>query len=223
MITFDNALVGTGNTNTFSIPFAIGNNPNTTVLLAITITNAATTVPTVPTLGGTNMNFVAQNVGPIINFGQLVIYALPTFLFGSQTISFNTNLDTTQKCYAIYSYYNTSGIDVVSINQGSYSSSFVSNTLTGTQNNTLMWTVSGAQDTNGVTPSITGGTNNINTTSGTTIIGASDFGLLPTPTSETATAGRNPGTGVANVALLSLLPIFPPATATGGSFLTQML
>lgn len=204
VVTYDNSAVGSGNINSFSFSFTIGSNPNTIVLLAIGTTQDATNSPSTPTIGGVSMSAITSNAGPIINFGGIFVYGLLNPPAGAQTVSFTTGLDTTIKSYAIYSYYNVKGVDTSSVNQGTYLSNSVSVSLTGTVNNSLMWGVGQAHETDGFTPGVSGPSNNVLSTNNTTVIGAGDYGVLATPTSETISAGRNPGIGQSVVALVSL-------------------
>lgn len=205
IITYDNAAIGGSSaTNSFSIPFTVGSNPNTILLVAIYITPSATTFPSIPTIDGVSMSLVVENAGPTSSIGGLFVFALQNPPTGSQLISFTTGFDTTPKCWAVYSYYNVRGIDTSIAGQGTYASSFFSTSLTGTVNNSLMWAVATANESDGFFPGTSTGTNNVKTTSGTIVIGAGDFGVLPTPVNETASAGRNPGTGSSLITLVSL-------------------
>lgn len=219
VVTYDNGAVGSGLANSFSFSFTIGSNPNTIVLLAIGTTQDATTNPTTPTVGGITMSAITSNAGPVVNFGGIFVYGLLNPPTGPQTVSFTTGIDTTIKSYAIYSYYNVKGVDTSAVNQGTYLSNSVSVSLVGTVNNSLMWGVGQAHETDGFTPAVSGPSNNVKSTSNTTVIGAGDYGVLSIPTSETISAGRNPGVGQAVLALVSLIgPQTYSSTLTTGMY-----
>lgn len=205
VVTYDNGVVGetVGANPSFNV--TIGSNPDTILVLGVFENLSATVIPFNATVGGISMSLLTTSPGPLSNFGNLSVWTLKNPPTGVQTINFDTNTDGTPRYYAAYSYYHVKNVDTSTIVQGTYSSSSVFASLTGTVNNTLMWAVAGGNDTGGRNVLGSTGTDNVKTTPLNIIaISAGDFGSLSTPTSETASMGANPGGGQAIVSLVSL-------------------
>lgn len=223
-ITYDNSVKGQVSGGSITLPsFSVGSNPNSVVLFSTYQPNTLSTPVSSPALDGVAMSGVTSNAGPDTNFGALRVFWLPGITGGSHTLTFSTGFDSTLVSYVIYSYYNVSGIDSSISGQGSFSATFVQQTLTASVNNTLMWGCGGAQSVNGFAPQISGPSNNVQLINNVTMIGAGDFGVQSTPTNEGMSVGGGTATGQGAVALVALLPIIPPAITTPGSFLLNMI
>lgn len=223
-ITYDTSVSGQIPDGTQNIPITIGSNPNSIVLFAQYESNLVSVPAPSPTFAGTSMGLVIAVSGVhITDDGIMQVWQIMNPPSGSQTITINNTSDSIVRQYAAYSYYNTSGVDASGGNSGSYSSGFVSSSLSAFSNNTLMWAIGGARSTSGFTPSTVGPSNNLKNAGVNPFLGAGDFGIQATPASETMNVGNNSSVGNGCVALIALAPVFPPATATGGSFLTMMI
>lgn len=220
-ITYDNSVKGRLTGGSITLPtFTVGSNPNSAILFATYQQNTLTTPVNTVQLDGVTMAGVTSNSGPAASFGSLNVWFASNVAAGSRTISFSTGFDATLISYVIYSYYNVLGVDQAGSAQGSYSSSFnISEVLTASVDNALVWMVGGAHDGTGNNPSIGGYTGNLQQWALPTMIGAGDFGTQLTPSAKTGVIGANPGIGQGAVALVSLSPVLPPATTTPGSFL----
>lgn len=202
--TFDNDAVGTTGAVPFTTSFTVASNPNPALFVGLYIPPAATSFPSVPTVGGVSMTLLTNNAGPTGTFGGIFVYYMLNAPTGAQTISFNAATGASTY-YEIYSYYNVHYIDVSSVTQGVYGASNITLSLTAVSNNTLIWGVGGANDTNSHFPQFTGPVNNIRSLSGSPNVSAGDFGVQSTPVSETFTVFPQVGGAGEGVAALVAL------------------